>query len=117
HQSTPTRRSSELTLADISTDHKKVEEYYITGINVQLASLQITDENKELVNGYMQQLASLDKEYNELNAELSKTGPTEATISAMFDNLKLRLDLLFKLKNRLNELKTQNNEEFESMQT
>ncbi|MGB3344944.1 MAG: hypothetical protein WBA61_13635 [Aequorivita sp.] len=109
--------SQQLTLADISPDLKKVEEYYITGINVQLASLQITDENKELVNGYMQQLAVLDKEYSELSAELSKTGPTEATITAMFDNLKLRLDLLFKLKNRLNELNTQNNEEFKSLQT
>jgi len=108
--------AQQITLADISPDLKKVEEYYITGVNVQLASLQITDENKELVNGYMQQLAALDKEYNELSAELSKTGPTEATISAMFDNLKLRLDLLFKLKNRLNELKTQNNEEFGSME-
>ncbi|HLW31403.1 MAG TPA: hypothetical protein VKX40_04005 [Aequorivita sp.] len=109
--------SQQLTLADISPDLKKVEEYYITGINVQLASLQITDENKELVNGYMQQLAVLDKEYSELSGELSKTGPTEATITAMFDNLKLRLDLLFKLKNRLNELNTQNNEEFKSLQT
>lgn len=109
--------SQQLTLADISPDLKKVEEYYITGINVQLASLQITDENKELVSGYMQQLAVLDREYNELSAELSRTGPTEATITAMFDNLKLRLDLLFKLKNRLKELNTQNNEEFKSLQT
>lgn len=116
-KSIETDPSQQLTLADISPDLKKVEEYYITGINVQLASLRITDENKELVNGYMQQLAALDKEYNELSAELSKTGPTEATITAMFDNLKLRLDLLFKLKNRLNELKTQNNEEYKSMET
>ena len=45
-----------LTLADISPDLKKVEEYYMAGINVQLASLKITDENKDLVDGYMQRL-------------------------------------------------------------
>ncbi len=109
--------SPKLTLADISPDLKIVEEYYMTGINVQLASLKITDENRDVVDGYMQRLAELDKEYNALNAELSKVGPTEATVTALIDNLKLRLDLLFKLKNKLKELKTQNNETFKAIQT
>ena len=106
-----------LTLADISPDLKKVEEYYMSGINVQLASLKITDENRDLVNGYMQRLAELDKEYNSLNIELNKVGPTETTVTALIDNLKMRLDLLFKLKNKLKELKNQDNEEFKAIQT
>jgi hypothetical protein len=106
-----------LTLADISPDLKKVQEYYMTGINVQLASLKITDENRGLVNGYMQRLAVLDKEYTALNIELNKVGPTEITVTALIDNLKMRLDLLFKLKNKLKELKNQDNEEFKAMQT
>lgn len=106
-----------LTLADISPDLKKVEEYYMTGINVQLASLKINDENKDLVDGYMQRLAELDKEYTSLNVELGKVGPTEATVTALIDNLKMRLDLLFKLKNKLKELNNQNNEEYKAIQT
>ncbi|CAM3521152.1 hypothetical protein [Aequorivita lipolytica] len=106
-----------LTLADISPDLKKIEEYYMTGINVQLASLKITDKNRDVVDGYMQRLAELDKEYNSLNAELGNVGPAEATVTALIDNLKLRLDLLFKLKNKLKELKNQNNEEFKAIQT
>lgn len=106
-----------LSLADISPDLKKVEEYYMTGINVQLASLKINDENKDLVDGYMKRLAELDKEYTFLNVELAKVGPTETTVTALIDNLKFRLDLLFKLKNKLKELKTQNNEDFKSIQS
>ena len=106
-----------LTLADISPDLKKVQDYYMTGINMQLASLKITDENKELIDGYMQRLSELDKEYTALNAELSKVGPTEATVTALIDNLKFRLDLLFKLKSKLKELKNQKNEEFKAIQT
>lgn len=106
-----------ISLADISPDLKKVEEYYMTGINVQLASLKINDENKDLVDGYMQRLAELDREYTSLNVELAKVGPTETTVTALIDNLKLRLDLLFKLKNKLKELKTQNNEDFKAIQT
>ncbi|MDN3724680.1 hypothetical protein QRD02_09810 [Aequorivita sp. SDUM287046] len=110
-------QKQQLTLADISPDLKKMEEYYMTGINVQLASLKITEENRDVVNGYMQRLAELDKEYNRLNLELNKVGPTEATVVALIDNLKIRLDLLFKLKNKLKELKNQNNENFEIIQT
>ena len=100
------------TLGDISPDLKKIESYYTTGINVQLASLQVNDDNKELVDSYMQRLSELDAEYQVLNKELNEVGPNEATITALVDNLQLRLELLFKLKNKLEELKKQNNENF-----
>ncbi len=101
----------QLTIGDISPDLKKIEEFYTTGINVQLASLQINDGNKELIEGYMRRLAELDKEYKRLTLELNEVGPTEATINALIDNLKLRMDLLFKLKNKLKELKELENEQ------
>lgn len=107
----------QITLADISPDLKRVEEYYMTGINVQLASLKINSENKDLVDGYMERLSELDKEYSALNVELSKVGPTETTISALVDNLKFRLELLNKLKNKLKELKTQNNDDFKAIES
>lgn len=105
------------TLGDLSPGLKKIEDFYLTGINVQLASLDIKDENKELINGYMEQLTVLDSAYKELNAELNEVGPTEATITALIDNLKIRLELLFKLKNKLKELKNQENEQFTSLQS
>ncbi len=67
-------KNPQLTLADISPDLKKLQEFYMTGINMQLASLKIDDGNRELVDGYMQMLAELDKEYSALNAELTKVG-------------------------------------------
>ncbi|MCF6308157.1 MAG: hypothetical protein L3J09_09395 [Flavobacteriaceae bacterium] len=103
-------KTNQISLGDLSPDLKKVEEYYLMGINVQLASLKIDSENKDLVDGFMLQLANLDKEYKHLSIELNKEGPSEATITALIDNLKLRLELLFKLKNKLNELKKQENE-------
>lgn len=109
--------NNQITLGDLSPDLKKVEDYYMTGINVQLASLKITEENKSLIDGYMNQLRELNDEYQILNSELNNNGPSEATITALIDNLKIRLELLFKLKNKLKELKNQKNEEFNSIQT
>lgn len=101
-----------LTLGDISPELKKVEDFYLNGIQLQLASLQEDNDNKELIDGYKKRLAELDAEYNRLSEQLNEVGPTEATINALIDNLKLRLELLFKLKNKLKELKQLENEQF-----
>jgi hypothetical protein len=101
-----------ITLGDLSPDLKKVEEFYVTGINLQLSSLTKSPENEELVNGYLTQLEALNKAYAILNTELNEVGPSEATITALIDNLKLRLELLFKLKNKLKELKQLENENY-----
>lgn len=103
---------TQITLGDLSPDLKKVEDYYMAGINVQLASLQVTEDNKELVDSYLLRLEELNKEYKQLNDELNEVGPTEVTITALIDNLQLRLEMLFKLKNKLKELKNQNNEDY-----
>ena len=58
----------------------------------------------------MKRLSTLDKEYKRLNAELVNVGPNDLTVNALIDNLKLRLELLLKLKNKLRELKSANNE-------
>jgi hypothetical protein len=110
---------NQISLGDISPNLKKMEEFYTKGINVQLTSLSQSDdeENKELVEGYLLRFNELDEEYARLTIELNKVGPTEETINALIDNLKLRLELLFKLKNKLKELKNQENEQFKSIQS
>ena len=64
-----------------------------------------TTSDHELVRNYMNRLDVLNNDYLLLNKELNESGPNEANVNALIDNLKLRLELLFKLKNRLKELK------------
>lgn len=59
----------------------------------------------------MKQLDTLNSEYINLNDELNEIGPNDQTISALIQNLQLRLQLLQKLKKKLNELKTSKNEQ------
>jgi len=109
--------ANQFTLGDISPDLKNVEDFYLNGINVQLASLQITDENKELMDGFMMRLEELNTEYLILTKEMNERGPSEETVTSLINNLKLRLELLFKLKNKLKELKNIDNEEFNSIES
>ncbi|PRX54126.1 hypothetical protein [Flagellimonas meridianipacifica] len=100
-----------ISLGDLSPDLKKIEDYYVASINLQLSELEFNDDNKALVDAYMEQLAELDGEYNRLNQELNELGPNDDTISALINNLQLRLQLLQKLKTKLNQLKSSKNEQ------
>lgn len=98
-----------ISLGDLSPDLKKIETYYITTINLQLAELADDPVNKDLVDSYMERLAELNTEYHRLNQELNELGPNDQTISALINNLQLRLQLLQKLKTKLNQLKSSKN--------
>lgn len=101
---------SNISLGDLSPDLKKVEQYYVANINLELSQLQVSQENKGLVDSYMSQLSELNDEYQRLNNELNQMGPNEQTVTALIKNLQLRLQLLQKLKEKLNEIKTNKNE-------
>ncbi len=91
-------------LGDVSPGLKKVEDYYLASINLELSKIKYTPETKDLFDGYIEQLGELDKEYKRLSVELAASGPSELTINALIDNLKLRLNLLYRLKTQLKDL-------------
>ena len=103
-------------LGSISPELKKIENYYLASIHEQIASLNETPENKEILDGYLEKIGELTKDYGILTEELNSEGLNEKTINALIDNLQLRLKLLYQLKEQLNELKKQNITENENVQ-
>lgn len=103
-----------ISLGDLSPDLAKVENYYLASINLELSKLEVSPDNKELVDGYLEQLAELNQEYAQLNKELNTIGPNDQTVSALIKNLQLRLELLQKLKEKLNQIKSSKNEQLSS---
>jgi len=104
-------QKTEFTFGDLSPDLKKVENYYVVNINMELAKLEVSPNTKELIDSFMEQLNNLNIEYETLNNELKELGPNDQTITALIENLQLRLQLLQKLKRKLNELKLSKNEQ------
>ncbi len=88
-------------IADISPDLKRVEDFYSVRINYQLSKIRITDENKELLKIYFSQISELQKEYDDLNKQLGNEEISEKVIDAIIENLQLRLELLLSLKKKL----------------
>jgi len=112
----PVDKKENIQLSEISPEFKKIENYYLAGINMELAKLEINEDNKLLTDSFMAELSELDKEYQRLNSDLNETGINEQTVQAMINNLQLRLELLFKLKNKLNDLKKSKNGSYENVQ-
>ena len=76
-----------------------------------MAKLEVSPDTKGLIDSFMEQLNNLNLEYKTLNNELKELGPNDQTITALIENLQLRLQLLQKLKRKLNELKLSKNEQ------
>ncbi|NJB37571.1 hypothetical protein [Croceivirga sp. JEA036] len=105
------KEDAKLSLGALSPELQKVETYYTANINYELSKLDVSKANKEVVDGYMDQLGALDEEYQSLNNDLNVYGPNDDTIAALIQNLQLRLQLLQKLKAKLNQLKSSKNEQ------
>jgi len=101
-------------LGNLSPELKKIENYYVANINLELSRLEVSNENKAIVDDYMRRLSELNEEYKRLNIELNEIGPNDQTINALIKNLQLRLQLLQKLKEKLNQLKSSENEQVTS---
>lgn len=102
-----------ITLGSISPELNTIETYYTNSINLELSELEITDDNKEILNSYLDKLKELTDEYKTLTQELTTKGVNDQTIDALISNLQLRLQLLKRLKKQLKdlkELKTKENE-------
>ena len=96
------------TMGDISPDLKKVEDFYLASINLELSKVNLTPDNKDLVDGYIERLKELNAEYDNLTVELNENGPNEETLDALISNLKFRLHLVMQLKQKLQEFSQDN---------
>ena len=110
----PKTTSKEISLGSISPEFQTIEKYYKNSINIEISQLEMTDENKDIVDGYLLKIAELTKEYKSLTKELNTKGVNDATIDALISNLQLRLQLLKRLKKQLKQLKNLNNKQNET---
>ena len=101
---------STIGLGDVSPDLKTIEDYYLTSIKLELATLETSQDHEAMVNSYLEELKIINTAYKELEQDLNEFGVTEEIVNAMINNLQLRLELLQDLKQKLNHLNKKQNE-------
>jgi hypothetical protein len=103
-----------ITLGNLSPELKSIESYYVNSINYEISNLDVTENNKEILDGYLAKISELTTEYKSLTTELNTKGVNDEIINALINNLQLRLKLLQRLKKQLNELKNLNSKQNET---
>ena len=106
----------QISLGTISPELNTIETYYTNSIHLEISQLEITEQNKEMLDGYFEKIAELTKEYKSLTKELNTKGVNDATIDALISNLQLRLQLLKRLKKQLKDLQNLNSKQDETQQ-
>lgn len=101
-------KKSEITLGNLSPEFKSIEDYYTNSINYEISNLDVNENNKEILDGYLAKIGELTTEYKSLTSELNTKGVNDEIINALINNLQLRLQLLQRLKKQLNDLKKLN---------
>lgn len=109
------KQENKISLGTISPELNTIEAYYVNSINLELSQLEITDDNKELIDSYLKKIGELTEEYKSLTLELNTKGVNDQTIDALINNLQLRLQLMKRLKKQLNTLKEVNSNRNENI--
>ncbi|MGB5323777.1 hypothetical protein [Lutimonas sp.] len=102
--------SAKVSLEEFSPELKKIETYYLTAINLELANLEVTDANKLVLQEYFRKMNTLTNEYKLQSEQLQINKIDEELINNLIDNLQMRLQLMIELKNELKKLKSKENE-------
>lgn len=114
NQQTPSqpveKLSSKVSLEEFSPELKKIENYYLTAINFEIANLKVTDANKAILQEYFRKMNSLTNEYKLQSEQLEIDKIDEELINNLIDNLQMRLQLMIELKQELKKLKSKENE-------
>jgi len=101
---------TKVSLEEFSPELKKLENYYLTAINFELANLKVTDANKAVLQDYFRKMNTLTNEYKLQSEQLQIDKVDEELINNLIDNLQMRLQLMIELKNELKKLKSKENE-------
>jgi hypothetical protein len=102
-------------LASVSPELSKTQDFFTTAIAEELASIQSerTPETEALINDALSQLDILEKDYEKLKIDLTKSGNDKRVIYAMISNFQTRIDILQNVLTsieHIKELKTKTNE-------
>lgn len=114
---TTKKQDQKISLGSISPELNNIEKYYVNSINLELSELELTEQNQEILDSYLNKIGGLTTEYKTLTEELNTKGVNDETIDALISNLKLRLQLLKRLKEQLKDLKEVNSKKNEIQKT
>lgn len=101
-------------MADISPELKKTEDFYLAHINYQISKIKITNTNRAFLESYFVELGVLQESYKTTIASINSDEISEEAINILIENLQMRLKLMYRLRAQLKKLDNLNKQQNEN---
>ncbi|MEM7102417.1 MAG: hypothetical protein AAF502_04730 [Bacteroidota bacterium] len=105
-------QSPGLVMQDLSTEYAEAEAYYVSQINQKMDQIKTFDLSESVV----EDIQSLNDEFNSLRSKLGDEVTDEVIISAMIENYKTKIRILERVVDRMEKSeqeKTKHNDEIQ----
>lgn len=95
-----------MTLSEVSPEYREVETYYVRQVNLMENDISAIDlDNPEQKQIMMQELASMDSTYVELQKELKANPDDKRIIDAMITHYQTKIEVMSYILNQLKQIK------------
>jgi hypothetical protein len=95
-----------MTLSEVSPEYREVETYYVRQVNLMENDISALDlNNPEQKQIMMQELASMDSTYMELQKELKANPDDKRIVDAMITHYQTKIEVLSYILNQLKQIK------------
>lgn len=95
-----------MTLSEVSPEYREVETYYVHQVNLMETDISAIDlDNPEQKQIMMQELASMDSTYVELQKELKANPDDKRIIDAMITHYQTKIEVMSYILNQLRQIK------------
>ncbi|MCB0799545.1 MAG: hypothetical protein KDB91_03515, partial [Bacteroidales bacterium] len=97
-----------MTLSEVSPEYREVERYYVQQVNLmenEFSSLDLS--NPEQQEALLQEMASMDSVYSDLQKELRANPNDQRIIDAMIKHYQTKLEVMSYILDQLKEIKAE----------
>src|SRR4030066_34438 len=99
-----------MTLGDVSSEYKEVENYYIHQVNLmesEISTVEFANNTEQRVM-LMNEMESMDSVYVQLQKELKANPDDERIINAMIEHYQTKLEVMTFIVNQLKAIRNEN---------
>ena len=99
---------TKMTLSEVSPEYREVERYYVTQVNLMEGEITELDlSNPDQKEALMNEMASMDSVYVELQKELKANPNDQRIIDAMIQHYQTKIEVMSYILNQLKEIKAE----------
>jgi len=103
----------DLQLQNTSSEYNEIEVYYTSQVKSKYNEINSLDKNNEESKMMLKEISEMDSLYKNMQEDLKKNPNDERVVNAIIQHYKIKIQVLNKIINRLNNVKSKKSSRYE----